>query len=77
MTDSLLVLVPQNTRHGTVSILSLKEGRKEIYTPLAANQAHWVEMFVHCPSSFNTSTWTPLSDNTLHYHDSEILSRSQ
>ena len=31
--------------------------RKDIYTPLAVNQAEWVDMFVHCPSSFNTSTW--------------------
>ena len=30
-----------------------------MYTPLAADQAEWVDMFVHHPSLLNTSTWTP------------------
>ena len=33
--------------------LDVHQGRKEIYTPLAANQAEWVNMFVHF-SSYST-----------------------
>ena len=36
--------------------LTGSDDRKEIYTPLAANEAERVDRFVHCPSSFNLST---------------------